>query len=130
MNERWRNVHHASFEKNRHKTRAEKYYRTMGLTSFRMDIEPHRELHANNPHPPLPPTGEVLRLGINSLRRMMVDGVQDPLQVVDTLINTYGDLSFDAPDAETAHEAQRHEQFLIDQYPFIQKGRPRYWRTE
>jgi len=130
MNERQRNLHHISFEKNQHRTGAQRLYRGMGLMAVRMDIQAHRDLHHEIPRPPLPPTGAVLRLGIDSVRRMMTDGVQDPLRVVNTLIDEYGALAFDADDQKTANEAMRHEQFLIDQYPFIQKGRPRYERTD
>lgn len=130
MNERTRNLHHISFEKNQHRTGLQRLYRTAGIMAVRMDIDAHRELHHQIQRPPLPPTGVVLRLGVDAVKRMMRDGVNDPLQVVETLIDEYGSLSFDAPDQRTAREATRHEQFLIDQYPFIQTGRPRYERTD
>lgn len=130
MNERTRNLHHLSFNKNYHRTGGQRLYRNIGLTAVRMDIDAHNELHHEIPNPPQAPSGRVLQVGLQVLRSMMVDGVQDPLKVISKLIDTYGDLSLDAEDNSTHRLAAAHEEFLIRQYPLVREGRPLYVRTD
>ena len=130
MNERKRNLHHLSFNKNFHKTGQQRLYRNIGLTAVRMDIDSHNELHHEIPNPPQPPSGRTLQVGLQALRSMMVNGVEDPLRVMNRLIDEYGQLSLDAEDRETSRIAAAHEEFLIRQYPFVREGRPLYIRTD
>lgn len=130
MNERTRNLHHLSFNRKFHKTGQQRLYRTMGLTAVRMDIDSHNELHHEIPNPPQPPSGRALQMALYSLRSMMVDGVDDPLRVMNRLIDEYGQLSLNTDDRETSRIAAEHEEFLIRQYPFIREGKPLYIRTD